>query len=187
MARVEVPSARATIDDTPDGLVVTIPARRKWSMILFLPFWLIVWAIAEFGVTYHLFSAKSPMTTNLFLAVWLGGWTAGGGLAAYAWLWSVFGKEVIVLGQTNFKTKRAIAGFGPAREYDLADMKNLRIDRRPVSPYNFATAELFGGGKIAFDYGAKTFGFAAGVDEAEARELIRRFKSRHRFAEADAE
>ena len=39
-----------------------------------------------------------------------------------------------------------------------------------------------GGGLIAFDYGAKTFRFGAGVEEAEAQGIVTRLKSRHAFA-----
>jgi hypothetical protein len=38
---------------------------------------------------------------------------------------------------------------------------------------------LIGGGRIAFDYGAKTVHFASAVDEAEAKLLIERLRARH--------
>jgi hypothetical protein len=42
-------------------------------------------------------------------------------------------------------------------------------------------AQSFGGGTIAFDYGAKTFRFGGGLDEAEASHLIELLKSRYPF------
>ena len=53
------------------------------------------------------------------------------------------------------------------------------------NPFDFASALQFwgiGGGLIAFDYGAKTFRFGAGVEEAEAQGIVTRLKSRHAFA-----
>jgi hypothetical protein len=83
-----------------------------------------------------------------------------------------------------------VLGFGNVREFDLAEVRDLRIDR----PYPGITtltwnspAQMFGTGTIAFDYGAKTFRFGLGLDESEARQLVARLNSRHPFQSASAE
>jgi len=81
--------------------------------------------------------------------------------------------------------KRDLFGTGRARQYDLAHVKHLRVVTPSFNPFDFSSALQFwgiGGGLIAFDYGAKTFRFGAGVEEAEAQGIVTRLKSRHAFA-----
>jgi hypothetical protein len=40
-----------------------------------------------------------------------------------------------------------------------------------------------GGGPIAFDYGSQTVRIGSGLDEAEAREIVKELRSRHAFSE----
>ncbi|MEA2679051.1 MAG: hypothetical protein QOK03_773 [Candidatus Binataceae bacterium] len=35
MARIQVPAARATFSESPEGLLITIPANKNWFAILF--------------------------------------------------------------------------------------------------------------------------------------------------------
>jgi hypothetical protein len=73
-------------------------------------------------------------------------------------------------------------GFGRSNEYDLPSVKNLRIAFTLANTNLTIPAQSFGGGgSIAFDYGAKTFRFGGGLDDAEAAHLIDVLKSRYPF------
>jgi hypothetical protein len=101
------------------------------------------------------------------------------------WLWSMAGHEIVSLTPTSLTIRRDILGFGRSREYDLPSVKNLRIDNTAVNGrYNQGFSLTPGAGTIAFDYGAKTFRFGGGVDEAEASHLIELLKSRYPFDSA---
>jgi hypothetical protein len=183
MTRVAVPTAKASVFDTPEGLVINIAAAKSWPVILFVGFWLCAWAFAEFSVVRQFAIGKAPGGAGLFLFGWLGAWTVGGCLAISFWLWSVAGHEIVSLTPTGLAIRRDILGFGRSREYDLPSVKNLRVDNTAVnSRYNqgFSPQTPFGG-TIAFDYGSKTFRFGGGLDEAEASQLIERLKSRYPF------
>ena len=185
MPRVAVPSARSSVLDTPDGLTINIPARRNWFAILFLGFWLCGWAFGEVSVIRELATGKFK-GSSLFLIGWLGAWTVGGGAAIYFWTWMLAGREIVTLAPTLLGVRRDILGFGRSREYDLPSIRNLRIDRSPIDNNlsgNALSRSMFGG-TIAFDYGAKTFRFGGGIDEAEASQLIERLKSRYPFESA---
>jgi hypothetical protein len=185
MAKVAVPTAKASVFDTPEGLVINIPAAKSWLIILFIGFWLCAWAFGEVSVIHQLATGKAN-GTGLFLIGWLGMWTAGGCFFISLWLWSMAGHEIVSLTPISLAIRRDILGFGRSREYDLPSVKNLRIDNTSINRgYNggFSLPTPFGG-KIAFDYGAKTFRFGAGVDEAEASHLIELLKSRYPFASA---
>jgi hypothetical protein len=183
MARVAVPTAKASVLDTPVGLVINIPAAKNWFVILFVGFWLCGWAFGEVSVIHELATGKARGGVSLFMIGWLGAWTVGGCAAISFWLWSIAGHEIVSLTPTSLAIRRDILGFGWSREYDLPSVKNLRIDTTDVnSRFNrgFSPQMRFGG-TIAFDYGAKTFRFGGGVDEAEASQLIELLKSRYSF------
>ena len=181
MARVAVPTAKASVFDTPAGLVINIPSTKNLILILFLGFWLCGWFFAEFSAIRQLETGKAAAGISLFMVVWLGGWTVGGAAAIYFWLWNAAGHEIISLTPTGLTVRRDILGFGRSKEYDLPSIKNLRIVPTLVIPnFNYA-AQSFPGGTIAFDYGAKTFRFGGGLDEAEASHLIDVLKSRYPF------
>ena len=74
MARVAVPTAKASISDTADGLVINIPAAKNWFVILFMGFWLCGWAFGEFSVIRALAAGKTPGGASLS---WSGGWERG--------------------------------------------------------------------------------------------------------------
>ncbi len=184
--------ARATITESPEGLLITIPTKKNWFLILFLGFWLMGWLFGEVAAIHQLIRGhpphganlhpSAPRGMNLFLVPWLGAWTVGGGFAIFAWLWNFAGVERVVLGPSTFTTKREVLRIGPVKEYQLSSVSNLRIDALPalfnsrMSPF-----PMMGGGTIAFDYGAKTYSFGMGLDEPEAQQIVERLKSRHSF------
>jgi hypothetical protein len=184
MARVAVPTARASVFDTPEGLVINIPAEKNWPITLFIGFWLCGWAFAEFSVIQMLTTGNKLGRGNLFLVGWLGVWTVGGYLAISLCLWSIAGHEIVSLTPVTLAIRRDILGFGRSREYDLPSVKNLRIDRTPLNSrgaFWSSDSPPMLSGAIAFDYGSKTFRFGGGLDEAEASQIIERLKSRYPF------
>jgi hypothetical protein len=183
VARVRPPKGRATIVEGADGLEVTIPPRKNWLVIVLIGLWMIGWAVGEAFAIHQLFWGRTSVGVDLFLLAWLGAWTVGGALAGYAWLWMVFGVEKIALRPDVLIITRKVFGFARRREYDLAEVRNLRPAPVMYHSYGASASTQFGGGGgcIAFDYGARTFRFAADIDEAEANTLVHRLKSWHRF------
>jgi len=162
---------------------VVIPATRSILLLVFLSAWLVGWAFGEVMVTRQLFSGRAR-EGGLFLAAWLTMWTVGGAAAIYAWLWMAVGKEIVSLRPGVLSIRRDVFGLGRSHEYDLAHVRGLRLSPQVSDPFGRTSGTRFwgiGGGLIAFDYGAKTFRFGAGVDEAEASQIIGELKARHSF------
>ena len=181
MARVAVPTAKASVFDTPEGLVINIPAAKNWPITLFIGLWLCGWAFGEVSVIHMLATGKTLGRGSLFLFGWLGAWTVGGYLAISLLLWSIAGHEIISLTPVSLVIRRDTLGFGRSREYDLPSVKKLRIAGSPINYGWTSPSQSMLGGTIAFDYGSKTFRFGGGLDEAEASQLIERLKSRYSF------
>ena len=67
----------------------------------------------------------------------------------------------------------------------MIHISNLRVSPQPFNPFNFSASLQFwgvGGGAIAFDYGARTYRFGGGVDEAEANQIIATIKERYKLS-----
>lgn len=186
MAFEEPVEPRCKIEEGAGGLVITIPSRKRWSMIIFLSFWMCGWALGEVFAAWILVGVLldgqpaedvNGFTTGilLFLVAWLGMWTAAGVFAIYAWLWNIAGRQVVTVGVDGIRIENAIPMWRRGKEYRLADVRSLRIAPEQLTVWTFREAARFwgiGGGPLAFDYGAKTVRFGPGTDEAEAKMIL---------------
>ena len=173
MARVEPATPRAHAADTPRGYEIVIPARRHLFVVLFLSVWLCGWAVGWTAAASELFSTEEIVKVDLFLAFWLTLWTIGGVAAVFALFWSLAGRQVVTLGPATLTIAHRLARFGRSREYDLEHVSNLRVSPLAYSADDVrARAWGFGGGSIAFDYGAATVRFGGAVEDAEAQMLV---------------
>jgi hypothetical protein len=121
------------------------------------------------------------------MLAWFVVWTVSGLLAIYAWLWQVVGKEIITVHGQTFTRRRDVGGFGFDKEYNLLQMRDLRVAQVGFNPLDVSSSlQLWGigGGVIAFDYEARTIRFGAGLDEAEAKEVVTAITQRYRIQES---
>ena len=187
MAKINPPVSRITITDTSGSLRIVIPGSRSWFIIGFLGFWICGWAVAEFMVSSQFLKGDAPPEGESFMLAWFVVWTVGGLLAIYAWLWQVMGKEIVTVHGQTFTTRRDVGGFGFDKEYNLLQMRDLRAAQVGFNPLDLSSSlQLWGigGGVIAFDHGAKTIRFGAGLDEAEAKEVVNAITQRYRIQES---
>ena len=193
MAFEEPGRPRFRIIDTAEGIGILIPSKKNWFVIIFLTFWLIGWAAGEIFVTGMLIRGISSLGTSdgqvsdmgtfggLFTLVWLGAWTAGGAFAIYTWLWQVKGVEIITVSFAGLTICKKTPVWTRKKEYRLSDVVTLRISPSASSMWNMSAGMEYWsitGGIIAFDYGAKTVRFGLGVDEAEAKQIIKEIQIR---------
>jgi len=187
---------RYTKHESARDMTICIPSKKNWFIILFLGFWLVGWVIGEVtaigvlgGGLFKIISGALPDATTsgawafggLFMIAWLGGWTIGGAFAIYAWLWQVKGVEEIVISYEGLKINKKIPIWTSSKNYRLKDIVSLRVSNSCASIWNMSGGmEFWGitGGKLAFDYGAKTVRFGIGVDEAEAKRIIKDIEMR---------
>jgi hypothetical protein len=178
------PAGRSTVREGPAGPEVVIPARRNPFLLLFLPVWLTGWAFGELSVARDLLSGDAAKGNRLFLGVWLTFWTVGGVCALATWVWTAFGREIVALPPGLLAVRLDVHGLGYTREFDRAQVRNLRVVRPPRGPFVWRVGWDSGPnaeGTIAFDYGGTTKRFGVGLDEAEAALVIADLRTRHTF------
>lgn len=150
---------------------IEIPARRNWFIIPFLMFWLVVWTTGGIAAFVTLFTNFS-----LFICFWFIGWALGWAFAAATLSWQLTGKELIrVVGQ-DLEVGYEMLGTKRMKLYRGGDVRRLMVDDAGnLLRYFQISIPFYHGanfGTIKFDYGAKTFRFGSGVDEAEAHAIV---------------
>lgn len=174
---VPIAEQRATIQPIGSGVDISIPARRNWFFVAFFCLWLVGWAAGEWTVGKTLLfppQDRAEMGIGLFSLVWLVGWTAGGLFVFASVLWMLFGVERVRIARDEVRLRREVFGVGRTWQYDPRAVSRLRALYDVESPFGTSVPHLPWsplGQTLAFDYGAKTIRFGAGLDAAEARQL----------------
>jgi hypothetical protein len=175
-------NGRAIINDTLGGIEIIIPSKKNWFVIIFLCFWLGGWSMGEiFAITTVIGSIQNPNFGGLFILFWLGGWTVGGYFALSAVLWNLNGKELITFQHGVIELQKKGVLFFKPKSFNLKDAKAFRVQEIQDGGWSNQRNDAFpfnSNGLIRFDYGFKTIKFAANIDEAEAKYILKRLKEK---------
>lgn len=174
---------RARVERRPSALVIVIPARRDWPLLLFLLVWLGAWITGGVNVISGLMSGDRDDGSTAFLLCWLGGWVLGVLFAVSVVWWTLFGRETISCDQTSLTVTRAAWPFRRSKRFRRDGIERIRGDAFAGVLKNMFSwprdawrhgLEMWGlgGGSIVFDYGARTHRFGNKLDEAETRQLV---------------
>ena len=174
MARVTPAIPRFQVDEDQNGYQIRIPMRRNWFMVAFLLLWLGGWTFGELSVIDTLLKGKAHGGPVLFLLFWLGGWTLGGAWALYTAASMLIGREIVVVNGPELAVKTQVGSWTRSKEFDLATVQNLRVSVATYNNGRFSPQVPWLGnvGNVAFDYGAKTYRFGTGLEEAEAQAIV---------------
>ena len=192
MSIVQPLGPRTQVEQTPEGLRITIKARRVWPVILFLSFWLCGWAAGEGfvlvalarGVTQALGQGpggeKATSVGGMgFMLLWLCIWTVGGVLALACWIYLLAGAEVIEVDSQGLTRRFRPLAFPRPRRYLAARISNLSAINPPPESEQRSGAQppwsrKFG--RIAFSYAPEVMNPA---EQAEAQEpAVRRAEAK---------
>jgi hypothetical protein len=88
--------------------------------------------------------------------------------------WNLAGREVVRVTPGELVLRKEVFGLGSPREFDRSQVADLRVAPLVYNPWDWnAGLAVWGlGGTLAFDYGAKTYRFGIGLDEAEAKMIL---------------
>lgn len=157
---------RFSVEEGP-GLRLTLPCTKDWFRIPFFSVWMVGWYFGESSeipkVIKGLLSGKVP----IFELAWLVMWTFGGVFLSFWIIWRLLGSEVIMVENERLSLRKQIAGMGTSREFETSQIAALRF--RP----EYGSGRSYRESRVELDYGAKTYDFGAGIQPAEASQLLR--------------
>jgi hypothetical protein len=172
---------RLIVDHYPEGVEVTIHAKKSNFFNLFLACWLAGWMVGGV-VIFDKLTSHDDQVPDAFLVVWSCGWILGGLFAVIVGLWNIRGREIVRVGENALKHTRVYVLFSRSKIYEARQITNLRVfDLNPTMPVMSGGMEFWGlsGGAIAFDYGHSTQKFGLGLNEAEATHIVEAIQSRY--------
>ena len=153
-------------EQAEEGMQFALPARRSIVSTIGGAFWIL---FSGFWIVYD----RKPSGGGVLLLPWV----VVGPVVFIMLLRQVAGRELVTLTLGALTIDRNVFGIGFTRRYDAAQITNLRV-APPVPTWNEPRRNwgAFDHGMIAFEYGAKTVRFGAGVDEAEAAIIVAEIK-----------
>jgi hypothetical protein len=157
------------IEDTPDGLRITMPVPRMGCVSVFLGVWMVAWAAGEISAVSALVAMGTAFAPgSAFMLIWLTGWTIGGIAAAAALLMSIGGAEIVTVGGGIIRRRAEAFGKGLSWRYPIERCGNFRPTGGSGGDRTF----------ITFDYaspkGAHAVRFGSGLTEASTTEIAER-------------
>ncbi|MDX1921248.1 MAG: hypothetical protein SFU25_11015 [Candidatus Caenarcaniphilales bacterium] len=166
--------------ETSNELVITIPSRNNWFLIIFVLVWLSGWVFGGIMAILKIFASLfiepenffSP--ENMFLTFWLCGWAAGLAVAIYGLFWNLSGKEEIKISSVKFEIERKTPIWSSTKKFYVSQIKSFRTLHPGLLSILFPSNYPYGHytESIAFDYGAETIQFGLDLDEAEAKLIV---------------
>jgi hypothetical protein len=167
-------SSRVQKIPTVTGIELRILAKREWWPLIFLPVWLAFWTVGGL-VAVNWMIHPGPDTPRSFVLLWLIGWALGEIWAAYQFLWTAFGKEIVKVREGALSIKRDILGYGRIRSYPIGTVANLRASGFfPSDSYwsNYLAQMKLAGGTVGFESRGRTERFGIQLKEEEARQVV---------------
>jgi hypothetical protein len=162
---------RFQVENTFDGEQIRIRAARQVFAMLFLPFWLAGWTVAGVAVISQLVRHLQP-----FLAFWLCGWAVGWVAVSGTLVWMFTGAETARVIRGDLEFAHWALGFRRTWLYQGGMIRALGVAAQPGWSFRFQWQVPFfsntRSGAMRFDYGARTYYLAAGLDEAEGRRIV---------------
>ncbi|MGB5512367.1 MAG: DUF6498-containing protein [Woeseiaceae bacterium] len=174
------PRIRVAFDRPPamGGFRRVLPFRRSWFAIALVAVFDLIFLIPaiitfrEAANAWSGFNDLFDLVAALFLSAWLLGWSFAPLALTLVLLLMLFGREVISVAPGRLKLFLGLPGVGAAAEYDVAKMRNLRIET-PLPK----SSRSWRGEHIAFDYGANTVRLGSDIDAAEFDAIRRAVES----------
>ncbi len=161
--------------DTLNGVVITIPFKRSWPVVVFLCFWLSGWAFGGLMTMVQLLFGKVDGSARLFLALWLVGWAFGLWAASRSLYQMLRGKEVFSVTRELLSITTPGLLRSRSKSYAMETVRKLRTQApNLLRTGQFGTRynRYFPDGTILFDHGMQSVTFTRGIDEPEAKYLL---------------
>jgi hypothetical protein len=177
MSYVPLGRGRFSIVPGADSEVLVIPAVRNIILLAFLSVWLAGWTVGGIAAMMELANAFHP-----FLLFWLIGWAIGWIFAATTLAWMLGGSQMLTFLGQDLEITLRIFGFSRRKLFRGRDIRDLDVVQGPQWPGRQMPQMPFGplgdSGAVRFTYGTRSQHLAAGMDQAEATEIVAWLKKR---------
>jgi hypothetical protein len=173
---------RLSWNQTPEGIVVHIPARRGSLFTLFGPL-VGVWLMFSAGRYWFMLGSSPTPEDSKSALIWIlvGGFGVSFCILLFWLAWALTSECMLTLDRTQMKIQHRILGIEMVtNNFATADAHNFRF----IAPTGHLTSKGIidpRTSKIQFKIGPKSHSFATGVTEREASALMDRMHDVYSF------
>jgi len=171
-----------TVDFGFDGASFVVSGMRIWPLTCFLGLWLCGWTAGEVSVVRSLMAGAVPAFATVFLMAWLIGWTAAGISTWIVFLYSVVGREVVIVGPGRLRVRWQIFSLRWTREFAAETIRDLRVrEARAARSDRTALATM---AALSFTHPDGSAVFGIGLTPEKAASLLQAIRGRGVLPEA---
>lgn len=137
--------------------------------------WLAMWYTIGFVVIWSLSAFKLTEQEKIIIFVFLTFWSYYAFNVSKAFLWLVYGKELIKIDETSFQLKKSILTYGKTVPYYYENIKSLKCDvpeKGSIQSIWESSPWVSGGERISFSYFEKSVKFGRKLNEKDAKLLF---------------
>jgi hypothetical protein len=113
-------SERINIIEEADGITVQIRPKKVWAVVVHMMFMLVVLLVGGLLIIYHL--SKREQAIGSFTTVWLFILAVFGVIYIPAFLWNLFGQEIISIRGGVFTHKLAAGEYGIKKTFQADEL-----------------------------------------------------------------
>lgn len=181
MLNVTPPSQHSVITDESDEVIITIPSPAYYCGVLYMLGALVGWFLGLIiaATAFSIQLEESPDSIpggRLTAFLWIGFWIFGFLGVIIPYLWHITGRETIEVREHEIVVGRQVLWWRRNKRYKGDLINAMRVTAKVPLWRQYAYSSWPLGkteyGVIAFDYGARTYYFGRGIDEAEGKRIL---------------
>ncbi len=137
--------------------------------------WLFMWMSVGIATISYSFTYTLTQQESIIVVVFLVFWTYYAVRVTRAFLWLVFGKELIKIDETGIHLKRSIKRFGRSNLYLFGNIVDIQFDVPDKGSWQSAWESspwINGGERITFAYFGKIVRFGRKLEEKDTKLLF---------------
>jgi len=155
--------------------------KKKAIVNMLMGAWCGMWLVIGITMVWAFFTLKLTQQENLIIGIFLVFWTYYAHRVGRAFLWLLYGKEMLKINEVGLSIKRSIRGYGKAKEYFHENIDKMRVHQPKENSIQAAWEEspwVSGGERLEFDYAGKVVRFGRKLPEKDAKIIFQMITKR---------
>jgi hypothetical protein len=183
----------STEDHEKSTTIIVLPKRVRWKDIIFTT-WVLGFTFAGCYMVYLLFfGGINDLNVGenfdedvrrqqlIYLTIFVSFWAYFEYITVKALLWTLFGKEMLMIDSEALHVKRSILNYGKSHRYFFENIKKFRVENTNETSLNkYLDNAYWSGGSdsIKLEYQGKQKSFGRKLDDKNANLLLRFINNR---------
>jgi hypothetical protein len=166
---------RISFNDDKNKTTIIIEPEKKFAVNALMGAWLAMWYVIGIVVIWSIFTFKLTEQEKIILFIFLTFWTYYAFNVSKAFLWLIYGKELIKIDETAFYLKKSVLSYGKSVPYYFDNIKTFKFDipeHGSIQSIWESSPWVNGGERMSFEYFNKNIKFGRKLNERDTKLLF---------------